>query len=99
MFNLRYGWDLGHLSVFLYIGCVIVKLVVYSIVFVIRKNKSLHPTLYESHFACGISFVRLRPLFKAQKHCMRILLGYKKAYSWINSKLLPETPALRKAET
>ena len=49
-------------------------------------HKSLYHTLYESHLAYGItvwggiSFARLRPLFKAQKHCIRILFGDKKAY-------------------
>ena len=48
--------------------------------------KNLYHTLYESHLGYGItvwggiSHVKLRPLFIAQKHCMRILFGDKEAY-------------------
>ena len=49
-------------------------------------HKSLYHTLYESHLAYGItvwggiSFAKLRPLFKAQKHCIIILFGDREAY-------------------
>ena len=49
-------------------------------------HKSIYHTLYESHLAYGItvwggvSLARLRPLFKAQKHCIRILFGDRKKY-------------------
>ena len=48
--------------------------------------KNLYHTLYESHSGYGItvwggiSSVKLRPLFIAQKHCMRILFGDREAY-------------------
>ena len=48
--------------------------------------KSLYHTLYESHLSYGItvwggiSLVKLRPLFVAQKHCIRILFGDKEIY-------------------
>ena len=48
--------------------------------------KNLYHTLYESHLGYaitvwgGISYVKLRPLFIAQKHCMRILYGDREAY-------------------
>ena len=48
--------------------------------------KNLYHTLYESHLGYGItvwggiSSVKMRPLFIAQKHCMRILYGDKEAY-------------------
>ena len=58
------------------------------IIDLIPKNfrKSLYHTLYESHLAYGItvwggiSLARLRPLFKAQKHCIRIRFGDKNVY-------------------
>ena len=48
--------------------------------------KSLYHTLYESHLSYGItvwggvSNIKLRPLFVAQKHCIRILFGNKEMY-------------------
>ena len=48
--------------------------------------KSLYHTLYESHLGYGItvwggiSTPKIRPLFTAQKHCIRILFGNKEAY-------------------
>ena len=48
--------------------------------------KSLYHTLYESHLSYGItvwggiSIPNLRPLFIAQKYCIRILFGDKESY-------------------
>ena len=48
--------------------------------------KSLYHTLYESHLSYGItvwggiSIPKLRPLFLAQKYCIRILFGDKESY-------------------
>ena len=49
-------------------------------------HKSLYHTLYESHLSYaitvwgGISIPQLRPLFLAQKHCIRILFGDRESY-------------------
>ena len=49
-------------------------------------HKSIYHTLFESHLSYGItvwggiSAVKLRPLFLAQKHCIRILFGDREAY-------------------
>ena len=49
-------------------------------------HKSIYHTLFESHLSYGItvwggvSSVKLRPLFIAQKQCIRILFGDKQAY-------------------
>ena len=49
-------------------------------------HKSLYHTLFESHLCYGItvwggvSAVKLKPLFTAQKHCIRILFGDKELY-------------------
>ena len=49
-------------------------------------HKSIYHTLYESHLNYGItvwggvSVVKLKPLFIAQKHCIRILFGDKESY-------------------
>ena len=49
-------------------------------------HKGLYHTLYESHLSYGItvwggiSAVKLRPLFIAQKHCIRIMFGDREAY-------------------
>ena len=49
-------------------------------------HESIYHTLFESHLSYGItvwggvSQVKLRPLFVAQKHCIRILFGDKQAY-------------------
>ena len=49
-------------------------------------HKSLYHTLYESHLSYGITvwggvpFKKLKPLFIAQKLCLRIIFGDRKAY-------------------
>ena len=52
-------------------------------------HKSLYPTIFESHLSYGItvwggvSNSTIKPVFIAQKHCLRVLFGDK-----INTELL-----------